>query len=245
MWGVTVGADAGVRERHAIAHLDHRGHFLQIDLVHDAVAGRYHVDVLESLFGPLDKVETVFIATVFDGTVFLERVRVETTGFDGQGVVDDQLGRHHRVDLGRVAALLGDGIAQAGEVYQCGLAENVMAHNTRREPWKVEVAFAFDQLAQGRVEGGRVAATHQVFGEHAGGVRQGGVGAGGDCLDGRAGVEVVQAAAGERFAKFSVHRQDSVTVVAKGAHGSWERMRSKGGSGLAREGGLTVAMCVE
>ncbi|VVO42412.1 hypothetical protein PS708_05995 [Pseudomonas fluorescens] len=203
--------------------------------MHDAVAGRDHVDVLERLLGPLDKVETVFVATVFNGAVFFERVRVKTTGFDGQGVVDDQLGWHHRVHLRRVTALQGNGIAQTGEVDQGGLAEDVVAHHTRREPREVEVALALDQLAQGRVEGGRVAATHQVFREHAGGVRQRGVGAGTDCINCRAGVEVIQAAAGKRFAEFSVHRQDSVTVVAKGAHGSWEGMRSKGGSGLARE----------
>jgi len=57
-------------------------------------------------------VEAVFIAAVSMAR-FSRSVRVETTGFDGQGVVDDQLGRHHRVDLGRVAALQGDGIAQA------------------------------------------------------------------------------------------------------------------------------------
>ena len=213
---VAVGADTGIREGHAVTHLNHRGHFLQVDLVHDAVAWRDHVDVLEGLFGPLDKVETVFVATVFNGTVFFEGLRVKATGLDGQGVVDDQLGGHHRVDLRRVAALLGDGITQAGEVDQGGLAEDVMAHHAGREPREVEVALALDQLAQRGIEGRRVATAHQVLGEHARGVGQGGVGAGGDCLDSRTGVEKIQAAAGERFAKFSVHRQDSVTVSAKG-----------------------------
>jgi len=50
-----------------------------------------------------------------------------------------------------------------------------MTHHPRREPREVEVALALDQLAQGSVEGGRVATTHQVFREYAGGVRQGGV----------------------------------------------------------------------
>ncbi|RMT58220.1 hypothetical protein ALP43_01621 [Pseudomonas azotoformans] len=213
---MAVGADTGIREGHAVTHLNHRGHFLQIDLVHDAVARRDHIDVLEGLFGPLDEVETVFVATVFNGAVFFEGLRIKTTGLDGQGVVDDQLGGHYRVDLRRVAALLGDGIAQAGEVDKSGLAEDVMAHHAGREPREVEVALALDQLAQGRVEGGRVATAHQVLGEHARSVGQRGVGAGGDCLDSRTGVEEIQAAAGERFAKFSVHRQDSVTVSSKG-----------------------------
>jgi hypothetical protein len=103
--GVAVGADAGVGEGHAVAHLDHRRHFLQVDLVHDAVARRDHVDVLERLLGPVDEVEAVFVATVFDGAVLLERLRVEATALHRQRVVDDQLHRHHRVDLRRVAAL--------------------------------------------------------------------------------------------------------------------------------------------
>src|SRR6185503_7898673 len=69
VWSVAVGADARVGERHAVAHLDHRRHFLQVDLVHDAVARRDHINVLEGFFGPVDEVETVFVATVFDGAV--------------------------------------------------------------------------------------------------------------------------------------------------------------------------------
>jgi hypothetical protein len=47
--------------------------------VHDAVARRDHVDVLERLLGPVDEVEAVFVAAVFDGAVLLERLRIETT----------------------------------------------------------------------------------------------------------------------------------------------------------------------
>ena len=241
MRGVAVGADAGVGERHAVTHLDHRRHFLQVDLVHDAVARRDHVDVLERLFGPVDEVETVFVATVFDGAVLLERLRIEATALDGQGVVDDQLRRHHRVHLRRVAALQGDGVTQAGEVDQGGLAENVVAHHAGREPREVEVAFALDELLQGFGERGRVAATHQVFRQHAGGVRQSVVGAGLDGLDSRTDVEVIQMAAGQRFAEFSVHRQDSVTVITKG--GAWHRLEVNTihcGSELARDGGVSV-----
>ncbi|MCY1262184.1 hypothetical protein D9M70_104640 [compost metagenome] len=219
--GVAVGADAGIREGHAVTHLDHRRHFLQVDLVHDAVARRDHVDVLERLLGPVDEVETVFVATVFDGAVLLERFRIEATALDGQGVVDDQLGRHHRVHLRRITALQGDGVTQAGEVDQRGLAENVVAHHAGREPREVEVALALDELLQGFGERGRVAATHKVFRQYTGGVRQGVVGARLDRLDRCADIEVIQVAAGQRFTKLCVHRQDSVTVVTKG--GAWHQ----------------------
>ena len=214
---VAVGADAGVRERHAFAHLNHRGHFLQVDLVHDAVARRDHIDVLEGLFGPVDEVETVFVAAIFDGAVLLEGLGIETARLDGQRVVDDQLRRHHRVDLRRVAALQSDGIAQASEVDQRGLAEDVMADHPRREPREIEIAFAFDQLLERVGERGRVAATHKVFRQHAGGVRQGVVAARRNRLDRRAGVEVIQRRAGQVLAEFCVHRvRTRVTVVAKG-----------------------------
>src|SRR5690606_8598704 len=123
--GVRVGTHAGIREGDAVTGLDHRAHLLQVDLVHDAVTGGDHVDVLERGLGPLDKVEAILVATVLDGAVLLERLGIETARLHGQRVVDDQLGRHHRVDLGRVTTGLGDGITQAGQVDQCGLAENV------------------------------------------------------------------------------------------------------------------------
>ncbi|KAF1053120.1 MAG: hypothetical protein GAK43_01589 [Stenotrophomonas maltophilia] len=203
--GVRIGAHAGIGEGHAVAHLDHRAHFLQVDLVHDAVAGGDHIDVLERGLGPLDEVETVLVAAVFDGAVLLERVRVEARGLDGQRVVDDQLGRHHRVDLGRVTALFGDGIAQAGQVDQRGLPEDVMADHARRVPGEVEVTPTLDQLLQRGVQALRFAAAHQLLGEHARGVGEGIPGAGLDRLDRRAGVEVIQRGAGQAFTVLAVH----------------------------------------
>ncbi|MCY1431435.1 hypothetical protein D9M71_474030 [compost metagenome] len=197
MRGVAVGADASIRERHAFTGLDHRRHFLQVDLVHDAVARRDHVDVLERLLGPVDEVETVFVATVFDGAVLVERLRVETATFHGQRVVDDELGRYHRVDQRRVTTLVGNGVAQAGQVHQCGLAKNVVAHHTCREPWEVQIALAFDELVQRCSQCCRVATADQVFCQNTRGVRQCVVGARADCVDCRAGVVVIQPGAGQ------------------------------------------------
>ena len=136
--------------------------------------------------------------------------RIEAAAFHGQRVVDDQLHRHHRIHLGRIAALLGDGIAQAGQVDQRGLAEDVVADHARREPREIEVAAAFDQLQQIRVAQRRVGTrhvglAHDVLGMHAGGVGQRGVGARAERVDGGARVEPVEMGAGERFAEFAVH----------------------------------------
>ena len=160
--------------------------------MHDAVARRDHVDVLEGLLGPLDEVETVLVAAILDGAVLGEGIRVETTAFHGQRVVDDQLGRHHRVDLSRIAALVGDRVTQPGQIHQRGLPEDVMAHHTRRVPGKIQVAAALDQLLQrGRKRVG-ITAAHQIFRQHPRGVRQRGVGAGLDGIDRRAGIEEFQ-----------------------------------------------------
>ena len=142
--GMAVGADAGIRECHTVTHLDHWRHFLQVDLVHDAVARRNDVDVFESFFGPLNKVEAVFVATVLNRAVLFKRLGIVTVTLHRQRVVDNQLGWNHRVHLRRITALQGNGVAQTGEIDQRGLPENVMAHHTRRKPGKVEVALALD-----------------------------------------------------------------------------------------------------
>ncbi|MNZ56608.1 hypothetical protein D3C78_745560 [compost metagenome] len=211
--GVAVGADTGVRVGDAPVVVNDRRHLLQVDLVHDAVARLDHIDVLERLLGPVDEMEAVFVATVFDGAVLVKGLRVEATALDGQRVIDDQLHRHDRVDCRRVATFLGDGVTQAGEVDQRGLAEDVVAHHASREPREVEVALAFDQLAERGVQGCRVAAAHQVFGEHARGIRQVVVGTGLDGLDRGTGIEIVQVSTWQGFAVCSVHKIiGSVTV---------------------------------
>ena len=196
MRGVRVGADAGVGVGDAVLDTDHRRHLLQIDLVHDPVARRDHVDVLERALRPVDEVEPVLVATVFDGAVLLEGVRIEAAALDGERVVDDQLHRHHRVHLRRIATEIGDGVAQAGEVDERRLAEDVVADHARREPREVEVALALDELAQVVGDARRLGAADDVLGVHARGVGQRGPGPGTDRVDGLAGVEIVEAGAG-------------------------------------------------
>ena len=161
---VRVGADAGIREGHAVAQLDYRRHLLQVDLMHDAVAGRDHVDVLEGVLAPVDEVEAVEVAAILHGAVLLERVLLEAWVFHSQRVIDDQLGRHHRVHFGRITTLVGDGVAQAGQIDQRGLPKDVVADHARREPGEVALALALHQLAQAVLEDGRIAAAHQVLG---------------------------------------------------------------------------------
>ncbi|MPN62254.1 hypothetical protein SDC9_210001 [bioreactor metagenome] len=76
-----VCTDTGIRECHTFTLLDHRRHFFQVDLVHDAVTRRNHIDIFKCCFGPFNKMETVFVTTVFNSTVFSEGIRVKTAVF--------------------------------------------------------------------------------------------------------------------------------------------------------------------
>ena len=74
---VAVGADHGVGKSHAVLRVHHGRHLLEVNLVHNAITRRNHVDVFKSLFGPVDEVKTVVVAAVFNRTVFCERVFLE------------------------------------------------------------------------------------------------------------------------------------------------------------------------
>ena len=190
---VAVGADAGVREGHAVAHLDDRAHLLQIDLVHDAVAGGNDVHILERPLGPFDEVEAVRVAAILDGAVLGEGVGIEARRLDRQRMVDDQLGRHHRIDLGRIAALIGDGVAQARQIDQRRLAQNVVTDDARRVPGEVQVTLAVDDLTQRVRQQRRVAPANQLFGQDPQHIGQAVIGAGLDRVDRSARVEVIGA----------------------------------------------------
>ena len=84
MRGVAVGAHAGIRKGDALLDLNHRRHFLQIDLVHDPVARRDHIDIAKRGLGPVDEVEAVFVSAIFDHAVLGECIRVEAAALDGE-----------------------------------------------------------------------------------------------------------------------------------------------------------------
>ncbi len=113
---VAVRTHQGIGEGDAVFYLYDRRHALQIDLMHDAIARRDNLDILKGPFCPLDEVETIFIASILNGSVLGEGVLVIAIELDSQGVIDDQLCLHHGVDLGRVAASVGYGIAQARQI---------------------------------------------------------------------------------------------------------------------------------
>src|SRR5262249_38456069 len=126
--GVAVGADHGVRVRLTeIAssaggrgtHHYHAGQGLDVDLVHDAGTRRHHLELVEGALTPAQELVALTVALVLQVHVALEGVRApEDVGDDR--VVDDQLGRRQRVDLGRVSTKTGDGLAHGGQVDHAG-----------------------------------------------------------------------------------------------------------------------------
>ena len=117
--GVAVGADAGVGKR--LLELARRfgphrlRQVLEVDLVADAGARRHHAEVVEGAGAPAQELVALLVALVLDLDVFLEGVgRAEEV--DLHGMVDDEVDRHQRVDLGGVAAETLHGVAHGGEV---------------------------------------------------------------------------------------------------------------------------------
>ncbi len=129
--GVAVGADTGVGVGDAVSDHDGAGEVLDVDLVHDAGARRDHLEVVERGLAPAQELVALLVALVLDGDVALERVGA-AEHVDDHRVVDDQLGRGERVDLGRVAAELGDRLAHGGEVDDTGHTGEVLHDHAGR-----------------------------------------------------------------------------------------------------------------
>ena len=95
--GVGVGADAGVGVgldvlAVGLAGEDGAGQVLDVDLVHDAGAGRDDLEVVEGALAPAQELVALAVALVLDLDVALEGLgSAEDVG--DHGVVDDHLGR--------------------------------------------------------------------------------------------------------------------------------------------------------
>ncbi len=133
--GVGVGADAGVGVGLQLAvdltGEDGAGEVLDVDLVHDAGAGRDDLEVVERALAPAQELVALAVALVLDLDVALEGLR-RTEDVGDHGVVDDHLGGRERVDLGRVAAEVGHRLTHRGEVDDARDAGEVLHDHARR-----------------------------------------------------------------------------------------------------------------
>ena len=93
--------------------------------MHDAGVGRDDLEVAEGALPPLQEGIALDVALVVELLVEVESgAGAECIHLDG--VVDDELDRLQRVDLRRVAAEVGHGIAHGGEVHHRGHAGEVL-----------------------------------------------------------------------------------------------------------------------
>src|SRR5690606_34573481 len=112
--GVRVGADDGIGIGVAVVVEHYAGQVLDVHLVHDAGVRRHDLEVVEGLLAPAQELVALAVALELDLVVPAQRVH-GTVEVDLHRVVDDQFGRGQRVDLLRVTAKAGDGIAHGGK----------------------------------------------------------------------------------------------------------------------------------
>jgi hypothetical protein len=141
--GVRVGAHAGVGERGGdpvpgrLRH-DDAGQVLDVDLVHDAGAGRDDLELAQRLLAPAQEREPLPVALELQGHVPVEGVGPAEHVSDHR-VVDHQLGRDERVDLARVAAQRGHGLAHRGQVHDGRDAGQVLQDDPGRAERDLDV----------------------------------------------------------------------------------------------------------
>ena len=117
---VRIGPDDGVGEGHPAAvpssrSVDDGGQELEVDLVDDAGPGRHDAQVAEGRLGPAQELVALAVAVVLARDVEGERARRPEL-VDLDRVVDDEVGRDERVDLGRVVAEVAHRVAHDRQV---------------------------------------------------------------------------------------------------------------------------------
>ncbi len=118
-----------IRLRSLLAH-DNISQILKIDLVHNAGHGRDNAEVVEGFLSPFQELIAFAIALEFHLSVALQRIGCGEE-INLHRVVDDQVHRHHRVDLLGVAAQAGNGRTHGCQIDDSGHAGKVLHDHTR------------------------------------------------------------------------------------------------------------------
>ncbi len=125
--GVRVGTDQRIRisefegagllaDRHLLLAGPYRlRKIFEIDLVADAGAGRHHGEIRKRLLAPFQEFVAFLVLLVFLDHVLGECLVVAEEVHD-HAVIDDEIDRHQRIDLLRIAAELLHGVAHRREV---------------------------------------------------------------------------------------------------------------------------------
>jgi hypothetical protein len=130
--GVAVGAYQRVRHRHPILDLHDPGEILEVDLMDDAGRRRYHGEVVESLLAPFQELVSLAVALELALGVELKSSR-RAEGVHLDGVVDNQVGWHQRVDLLGVPPDRLHRAPHRGQVHDSRNPCEVLHHDPRRK----------------------------------------------------------------------------------------------------------------
>jgi hypothetical protein len=104
---------------------------LEVDLVADAGAGRYDGEILERRLAPLEEAVALPIAGIFELDVPRDGAR-RAELVDDDRMVDDEVDRHERVDLARIAAERLHGVPHRRKVDDGGNPGEVLHQHARR-----------------------------------------------------------------------------------------------------------------
>ena len=132
--GVAVGTDQRVR----VIHTPFRAVFVQhaarqifeVDLVHDADAGRHHLEGIERLHTPLHELVALAVALEFHFHVKPQRIRAVVV-VHLHRVVHHQIDRHQRLDDLRILAHLRGGVTHRRKVDEQRHSGEVLQHDAR------------------------------------------------------------------------------------------------------------------
>ena len=137
---MAVGADEGIgngdgelfrtRGRRIIAEKHAAGEVFEVHLMNDPDRRRNDAEVLECLLPPAEEGVALGVALELDGDVLLQRP-VGAEVVDLNGVIDDQIDRHQRVDLSRVSPQPLHRRAHRREIDDARHAGEVLEDDTR------------------------------------------------------------------------------------------------------------------
>eukprot|EP01088_Endostelium_zonatum_P000400 TRINITY_DN1067_c0_g1_i1.p3 TRINITY_DN1067_c0_g1~~TRINITY_DN1067_c0_g1_i1.p3 ORF type:complete len:260 (-),score=-2.12 TRINITY_DN1067_c0_g1_i1:54-833(-) len=136
----------------------------------DAGAGGDDLEIVERGRAPFQELVTLAVALIFEIDVVLERLR-RAEFVDHDGMVDDEVDGDLRIDLGRVAAQLGDRIAHRGEIDDARHAGEILHQHARRAILDLAVRAALllpidDRLHVGLGHGLAVLEAEHVLEQH-------------------------------------------------------------------------------
>ena len=171
--GVRVGPDQRVGERLAVARLHHARQVLQVHLVADPGVGRNHLEVVERRLAPAQERVALLVALELELGVALEREPLgEHVHLDR--VVDHELHRHQRIDLGGVPAEVLHRVAHRGQVDDRGHTREVLHQHARRPVGDLVGGLVLRRPLRHGLHALVLAVAQQVLEQHLQRVRQAG-----------------------------------------------------------------------